>query len=107
MNIQEKFDGITKIQKLLLYNISFLLFIFSIIFLGENKEEIGFTLLLLGLLYLDIILFFEFRYVIITKHKLVKTLKTIRKIILYLLLILILLSLLVISFVGITKVNSF
>lgn len=103
MNIQEKFDGITKIQKILLYNISILLFIFSFVFIENYNEEIGFTLLLLGLLYLDIILFFEFRYVIITKHKLVKTLKIIRKIILYLLLILILLSFLIISFIAMSS----
>ena len=107
MNIQEKFDNITKIQKLLLYNISFLLFIFSFIFLVENEEEIGYTILLLGFIYLDILLFFEFKYVVITKNKIINTLKLIRKIVFYLFIILVLIYCLAIIFVKLFGTRLF
>ena len=103
MNIQEKFDDITKIQKLLLYNISFLLFIFSFIFLGENEEEIGYTILLLGFIYLDILLFFEFKHFNIKNITLIKRFKSIGQIVIYLFLFLILLSFLIISFIAMSS----
>ncbi len=107
MNIQEKFDGITKIQKILLYNISFLLFIFSFIFLEENEKEIGYAILLLGFIYLDILLFFEFKYVVITKNKIINTLKLIRKIVFYSFIILVLISFLAIIFVALSGTSLF
>ena len=107
MNIQEKFDGITKIQKILLYNISFLLFIFSFIFLEENEKEIGYAILLLGFIYLDILLFFEFKYVVITKNKIINTLKLIRKIVFYSFIILVLISFLAIIFVALSVTSLF
>lgn len=107
MNIQEKFDNITKIQKILIYNISFLLFIFSFIFLVENEEEIGYTILLLGFIYLDILLFFEFKYVVITKNKIINTLKLIRKIVFYLFIILVLIYCLAIIFVKLFGTRLF
>ena len=103
MNIQEKFDGITKIQKILLYNISILLFIFSFVFIENYDEEIGFTLLLLGLLYLDILLFFEFKHFNIKNITLIKRFKSIGQIVIYLFLFLILLSFLIISFITMSS----
>lgn len=107
MNVQEKFDNISKIQKILLYNLSIILFIFSYIFIKENSEEIGYTVLLLGFIFLDIILFFEFRYVVITKNKIINTLKLIRKIVLYSFIILVLISFLAIIFVALSGTRLF
>lgn len=104
MNIQKNFDNLSKMQKILLYFVAIIIFIFAAIVFDSGEDEIAITILFFDLIYFIVILFFEFKHFSINPPAIINTLNTMKKLLFYLIIISISLAFLI--FVAYAVIGS-